>query len=1080
VSAAPEIRNLFIRRPIFSAVISIAIVLLGAFSLGTLPVNRYPPLTPPAVQVQAVYPGATAQDVAEAVAAPIEQQLSGLQGLLYFRSSNSSDGTMNLSVYFDISRNQDLAAVDVQNQIALAEPQLPQEVVRNGITVKKAQTDILLVGALISDDPRYDAEYLSNYAKIYVEDELKRVPGVGDAITFGQLEFAMRLSLDPDRMAQLGMTVSDVAAAVREQNATNPAGLIGGEPAPRGTQLTIPVITSGRLKDATDFERIVVRGRPDGSLVRIADIGEARLGARNYNLAGRLDGAPTAFFLVYLRPGANALDVKGAVMARMAELAKSFPQGVQWIVPFDTTPFITASITEVVKTLFAALVLVTLVVFVFLQNWRATLIPVLAVPVSVIGAFFGMRVLGFTVNLLTLFGLVLAIGIVVDDAIVVIENVERIMAAERVSPAVAADRAMRQVSGALIAIVLVLCAVFVPVAFLGGITGLMYRQFAITIAVAVVLSGIVALTLTPALCAVLLKPPPSHPGLAPGVSADAGRKSGAPLSRLFARFNRGFQAVTERYLGAAGLVIDRPRTFFACFGVIVALLLVLVRIVPSGFIPTEDKGYFAIFVELPDAASRQRTDAVVQDIQAFLKRQPAIRHSVALVGLNFIQNANQTNAATIFVALKPWDERSARQDQLNAVLGAVNGYLFRLQEARAFAFNLPEIPGLGTTAGLEMNLQDRSVNDIVRFAGLAGSFARDANALPDLRSVTPNIRVNVPQLFVQVDREKVKALGVSLTDLYQTLQAFLSTLYINDFNLYGKTYRVQLEAQARFRQTPEDIGRLHVRGPDQEMVPVSALTRTEFRGGASIITRFNGFTSALVTGSPGPGKSSGQMLDAAETLARDRYGPQGVGYAFSGQSYQERASSGQGGLVFGLGLIMVFLVLAAQYESWSIPFAVLLGVPFGVLGALLGVWLRGMPNDVYVQIGLIVVVGLAAKNAILIVAFATELRAEGRTIREAAIEAGRERLRPILMTSFAFILGVAPLLVSSGAGAASRHSIGTSVFFGMLVATTVGVFFIPLFFAAIRALSERGLVRGGAGEATEVPPVPTPVPAPGD
>ncbi|PYP71123.1 MAG: hydrophobe/amphiphile efflux-1 family RND transporter [Gemmatimonadetes bacterium] len=1064
-------RNLFIRRPIFSAVISIAIVLLGAFSLGTLPVNRYPPLTPPAVQVQAVYPGATAQDVAEAVAAPIEQQLSGLQGLLYFRSSNSSDGTMNLSVYFDISRNQDLAAVDVQNQIALAEPQLPQEVVRNGITVKKAQTDILLVGALISDDPRYDAEYLSNYAKIYVEDELKRVPGVGDAITFGQLEFAMRLSLDPDRMAQLGMTVSDVAAAVREQNATNPAGLIGGEPAPRGTQLTIPVITSGRLKDATDFERIVVRGRPDGSLVRIADIGEARLGARNYNLAGRLDGAPTAFFLVYLRPGANALDVKGAVMARMAELAKSFPQGVQWIVPFDTTPFITASITEVVKTLFAALVLVTLVVFVFLQNWRATLIPVLAVPVSVIGAFFGMRVLGFTVNLLTLFGLVLAIGIVVDDAIVVIENVERIMAAERVSPAVAADRAMRQVSGALIAIVLVLCAVFVPVAFLGGITGLMYRQFAITIAVAVVLSGIVALTLTPALCAALLRLEDVERGRE-GVRSLAGR--------FFARFNRGFQAATERYLGAAGLVIDRPRTFFACFGVIVALVLVLVRVVPGGFIPTEDKGYFAIFVELPDAASRQRTDAVVQDIQAFLKRQPAIRHSVALVGLNFIQNANQTNAATIFVALKPWDERSARQDQLNAVLGAVNGYLFRLQEARAFAFNLPEIPGLGTTAGLEMNLQDRSVNDIVRFAGLAGSFARDANALPDLRSVTPNIRVNVPQLFVQVDREKVKALGVSLTDLYQTLQAFLSTLYINDFNLYGKTYRVQLEAQARFRQTPEDIGRLHVRGPDQQMVPVSALTRTEFRGGASIITRFNGFTSALVTGSPGPGKSSGQMLDAAETLARDRYGPQGLGYAFSGQSYQERASSGQGGLVFGLGLIMVFLVLAAQYESWSIPFAVLLGVPFGVLGALLGVWLRGMPNDVYVQIGLIVVVGLAAKNAILIVAFATELRAEGRTIREAAIEAGRERLRPILMTSFAFILGVAPLLVSSGAGAASRHSIGTSVFFGMLVATTVGVFFIPLFFAAIRALSERGLVRGGAGEATEVPPVPTPVPAPGD
>ncbi|HKW42250.1 MAG TPA: multidrug efflux RND transporter permease subunit [Gemmatimonadales bacterium] len=1074
MSAAPEIRNLFIRRPIFSAVISIAIVLLGAFSLTTLPVNRYPPLTPPAVQVQAVYPGATAQDVADAVAAPIEQQLSGLQGLLYFRSSNSSDGTMNLSVYFDISRDQDLAAVDVQNQIALAEPQLPQEVVRNGITVKKAQTDILLVGALVSDDPRYDAEYLSNYAKIYVEDELKRITGVGDAVTFGQLEFSMRLSLDPDRMAQLGLTVGDVAAAVREQNATNPAGLIGGAPSPSGTQLTVPVITSGRLKDATDFDQIIVRGLPDGSLVRIADIGHAQLGARNYNLGGRLDGGPTAFFLVYLRPGANALDVKRAVLTRLADLSKSFPRGVRWIIPFDTTPFITASITEVVKTLFAALLLVTLVVFIFLQNWRATLIPVLAVPVSVIGAFFGMRILGFTVNLLTLFGLVLAIGIVVDDAIVVIENVERIMAGEHVPPAVAADRAMRQVSGALIAIVLVLCAVFVPVAFLGGITGLMYRQFAITIAVAVVLSGIVALTLTPALCAVLLKPVPESGAPAAG--------SGRGLARLFAGFNRGFQAVTERYLGAAGRVIDRPRTFFACFGVIVALLLVLVRTVPSAFIPTEDKGYFAIFVELPDAASRQRTDGVVRDIQAFLTRQPAVRHSVALVGLNIIQNANQTNAATIFVGLKPWDERTAKQDQLDAVVGAVNGYLFRLREARAFAFNLPEIPGLGTTAGLEMNLQDRGVTDIQQFAALAGKFARDANARPELRNVTPNIRVSVPQLFVQVDREKVKALGVSLTDLFQTLQAFLSTLYINDFNLYGKTYRVQVEAQARFRQTPDDIGRLHVRGPNQQMIPVSALTQTEFRAGPSILTRFNGFASALITGSPGPGKSSGQMLDAAEDLARDSYGPQGVGYAFSGQSYQERVSSGQGGFVFGLGLIMVFLVLAAQYESWSIPFAVLLGVPFGVLGALLGVWVRGMPNDVYVQIGLIVVVGLAAKNAILIVAFATELRAQGRTIREAAIEAGRERLRPILMTSFAFILGVAPLLVSSGAGAASRHSIGTSVFFGMLVATTVGVFFIPLFFAVIRALSERAPLPGRAGRPAQVQPAPSPAPspAPGD
>ena len=1049
MSDAPQIRNLFIRRPIFSGVISIVIVLLGLFSLTRLPVESYPPLTPPEIQVQAVYPGATAQDVADAVAAPIEQELSGMEGLLYFKSANSSDGVMNLSVYFDVSRNPDLAAVDVQNQIALAEPQLPQEVVRNGITVRKRQTAFLVVLALSSDDPRYDTEFLNNYAKIYIDDELKRLPGVGDASTFGQLDFSMLLSLDPDRMAQLGLTVSDVAAAVQEQNTTNPAGRIGREPAPPGTQLTIPVITSGRLKDASDFDRIIVRGRPDGSLVHLADIGEAHLGARNYDLAGRFDGAPTALTPVFLRPGANALEVKREVVARMTELAKSLPAGVHWSIAFDTTPYVTASIREVVKTLFEALLLVTLVVFVFLQSWRATLIPVVAVPVSVIGAFSGMQVLGFSINLLTLFGLVLAIGIVVDDAIVVIENVERIMAQDRVSPAVAADRAMHQVSRALIAIVLVLCSVFVPVAFLGGITGLMYKQFAITIAVSVVLSGIVALTLTPALCAVLLKP------------TDPGRKSGAILSRLFDRFNRGFRTITERYLGAAGRVIDRPRTFFAAFAVAVALLFALVRSVPTGFIPNEDKGYFGMLIELPDNASRQRTEAVVKQVEGFLKQQPAINHIVSLVGLNFIQNANQTNAAIMFVMLKPWEERTAPRDQFAAVLGAVNGFLFQLPQTRGFAFNMPEIIGLGTTAGLELNLQDRGVDDVTRFAGLTGEFAGDANALPELRGVYPTIRVNTPQLFVQVDREKVKALGISLSELFQTLQASLSTLYINDFNRYGKTYRVQAEAQARFRQTPEDIGRLYVRGPNQQMVPVSALTRTEFRAGPSVLTRFNGFTSALVVGAPAPGKSSGEMLAAVERLAQDKYAARGVGYAFSGQSYQERASGGQGSLVFALGLIMVFLVLAAQYESWSIPFAVLLGVPFGTLGALLGVWLRGMANDVYVQIGLIVVIGLAAKNAILIVEFANELRAQGRSIRDAALEAGRERLRPILMTSFAFILGVAPLLTSSGAGAASRHSIGTGVFFGMLVATLVGVFFIPLFFTAIRTLSERGLFRRG-------------------
>jgi hydrophobe/amphiphile efflux-1 (HAE1) family protein len=1041
-----EIRYFFIRRPVFSAVISIVITLLGLFALRTLPVNRYPQITPPAIQVTATYPGATAEDVAQAVAAPIEQQLSGIPGLLYFRSSNSSDGVMNLSVFFDISRDQDLAAVDVQNQVQVAMPQLPQEVQRNGVVVKKAQTDILLAAALTSDDPRYDAEYLSNYSKIYLEEEIRRLPGVGDATTYGQLEFSMLLSLDPDRMAQLGLTVSDVTAAVREQNTTNPAGRIGREPASPGTQLTIPVTTVGRLRTPGEFEDIIVRAQPDGSVVHIGDIGRVTLGSRNYDLIGRLNGKPTAFLLLYLRTGANALEVKREFVSRMNELSRSFPQGVGWTIPFDTTPFVITSIDEVVKTFVEAMLLVTLVVFVFLQSWRATLIPVLAVPVSIIGAFFGMQVLGFSINLLTLFGLVLAIGIVVDDAIVVIENVERILEHEDVPVAVAADRAIRQVRGALVAIVLVLCAVFVPVAFVGGITGEMYKQFAITIVISVVISGIVALTLTPALCALLLKPARE-------------RSTSGLLTRLFGPFNRGFERAREFYGRTAGRIVDRPRAFLAGFAVLVVLVVVLLRTVASAFIPIEDKGYFGVLVQLPDGASRQRTEAVVQKIEAYLMQDPSVRYVAALVGLNILQSANQTNSATIFVNLKPWDER---EQSLDAVLGKANATFFGMREATAFGFNFPEIPGLGTTAGLEMNLQDRGVNDIKRFAALAQEFAQDANGLGSLQGVNANIRVNVPQIFVDVDREKVKALGVSLSDLFQTLQAMLSTFYINDFNLYGKTYRVQAEAQPRFREKPEDIGRLYVRGGAGQMIPVSALTRYEFRGGPSLVTRFNGATSALVTGTPAPGKSSGQMLDAVEGLVRDRFAARGVGYSYSGQSYQERSSQGQGGLVFALGIVMVFLVLAALYESWAIPFAVMLGVPFGVLGALIGAWLRGLPNDVYFQIGLVTVVGLAAKNAILIVEFATELRATGLSVREAAVEAGRERFRPILMTSFAFILGVLPLVVAGGAGAASRHSIGTSVFAGMLTATTVGIFFIPLFFAVIRGLSERGLRRRAA------------------
>jgi hydrophobe/amphiphile efflux-1 (HAE1) family protein len=1040
-----EVHYFFIRRPVLAAVISIIVTLLGVFAIRLLPISRYPQITPPAVQVQATYPGATAEDVAEAVAAPIEQQLSGLQGLLYYSSANASDGSMSLQIFFDVARSQDLAAVDVQNAVKLAEPQLPDAVRQNGITILKANTDILGVVALTSTDPRYDAAYLTNYLKLYVEDEIKRVPGVGNATTFGGLEFSMLIQLDPDRMAQLGITTSDVAAAVREQNTTNPAGRVGREPAPANVEFTLPVTTLGRLKTPEQFADIVVRAKADGSLIRVRDIGKVVLGSRNYDLAGRLNGAPTSPLLLYLRPGANALAVKEAVVQRMDELSRNFPPGVRYKIPFDTTPFVTASIHEVVKTLVEALLLVTLVVFLFMQSWRATVIPMLAVPVSVIGTFLGLLLLGFTINVLTLFGLVLAIGIVVDDAIVVIENAERIMASEGLPARVAADRAIRQVAGALIAIVLVLCAVFVPVAFLGGVTGRMFSQFAVTIVLSVVLSGITALTLTPALCAILLR-----------------ESNEANTTGFFGAFNRGFHRITGGYTGLVDRVLGRPRVWLAVFLILVGLAVLLWRRVPTAFIPTEDKGYFAIAMQLPDASSLQRTKRVVQQIEGFLRQEPAVRNYVAFAGLDVLTRTNQTNSATIFILLKPWEERGKGQS-IEEITGRMNGKLFGLKEAVGFAFNLPEIPGLGATSGVEINLQNRAGKDVRDFAQQVQAFVAAANKLPAVQALNTNFRANVPQVYVDVDRAAAKSRGVSLTDLFGTLQTLLSTLYINDFNLYGRTYRVQAEAQAPFRQRPEDIGRLYVRGRNNEMVPVSALTRIEFRSGPTQMLRFNGFGSSLITGTPKPGRSSGEVLNEVDDLVAREFAGQGIGIGYSGQSYQERAASGQAGLVFGLGLVIVFLVLAAQYESWTIPFAVLLGVPFGALGALLGIWLRGNPSDIYFQVGLITVVGLAAKNAILIVEFANSIRnRQERSIREAAVEAAQERLRPILMTSFAFILGVSPLVVAGGAGAASRHSLGTGVFAGMLFATSIGIFFIPLFFSVIRGLAERAGRRGRA------------------
>jgi multidrug efflux pump len=1035
-----EIRYFFIRRPVMASVISIVIVLLGSFAIKLLPVARYPQITPPAVTISANYPGASAEDAAQAVAAPIEEQLSSLQGMLYYSSVAASDGSVSITITFDVSRDQDLAAVDVQNAEKLAEPQLPASVRTNGVTIIKANTDILGVVALNSSDPRYDATYLSNYLKLNVVDELKRVPGMGDVTPFPDLDFSMLIQLNPEKMAQLGVTVGDVSAAVQEQNATNPAGRLGREPSPPGTQLTLPITTLGRLETPDQFKDIIVRASPSGGVVRVRDIGDVILGAQSYDLEGRLNGKPAALSLLYTRPGANALDVKNAVAARMDELQKTFPKGITWAIPFDTTPFVTASIKEVIVTLAEAMILVTLVVFLFLQSWRATLIPMLAVPVSVIGTFLGLYILGMSINVLTLFGLVLAIGIVVDDAIVVIENVERIMAAEKIPARLAADKAIRQVASALVAIVLVLCAVFVPVAFIGGVKGQLFKQFAVTIVIAVLLSGMVALTLTPALCGLLLK-----------------ESTETNTTGFFGWFNRVFTRTTNRYVSTVDGVLRRPSAWVAVFAVVVVLAGFLWVRTPTAFIPTEDKGYMAMSVQLPDAASLQRTKAVVERVEEVLRGEPSVVNIVGLVGLDILSGrANATNGATIFVNLKDWDERGTK-DALDALTARVNGKLFAMSDANAFAFNLPEVPGLGATAGVEINLQNRSGMDIREFAQRVQDFRTASAQLPASAGLQSSFRSSVPQVYVTVNREAAKARGVNLADLFGTMQTFLSDLYINDFNMFGKTYRVQAEAQQQFRQKPEDIGRLYVRGNGGAMIPLSALTTQSFRSAPTVLQRFNGFTSAQFTGAPKPGRSTGELLDQVEGLIQTQFASAGIGVSYSGQSYQERVSSGDAALVFVLGLIIVFLVLAAQYESWSVPFAVLLGVPFGVLGALLGIWLRGQPNDVYFQVGMIAVVGLAAKNAILIVEFANDLRTHrGMPIHEAAVEAARERLRPILMTSFAFILGVLPLMLASGAGAASRHSIGTGVFAGMLFATSIGIFFIPLFFQIIRGLADRG------------------------
>ena len=1032
--------HFFIDRPIFSSVLSIIIVVLGLVSLLKLPVAQFPQITPPMIQIEADYPGASAEVVAEAVARPIEIQLPGIDNLLYYESTSTNDGHMTMKLTFEIGTDIDIAQVQTQNRQRLAEPQLPDEVIRQGITVKKTSPDLLAVIALSSTDPQHDTVFLSNYTLLRILDNVKRLPGVGDAVVFGGQNYSMRLVLDPVRMAQLNLTPTEIAAVVREQNRDFPAGRIGREPTSEKTELTIPVITRGRMSEVKEFEDMIVRAYPDGSMVRLRDVARVELGAQSYDLQGRWNGKPNTFILTFLSPGANALDTVKRVKEEMEGLAKSFPAGVSYDIPYDTTQFIEVSIKEVVKTLGEALLLVILVVFVFLQSWRATLIPALAAPISLIGTLAGMDALGFSINTLTLFGMVLAIGIVVDDAIVVVENVERHITKGGLSPRDAAKKAMDEVTGPVIAIVLVLAAVFLPVGFLGGITGQLYKQFAITIALSVAISGFVALTLSPALCALILKPGHGNP------------------NRFWQMFNRSFGWLENRYVGIVGVVLKRSLLTITIFVILIMTVIGLFKTIPGSFLPEEDQGYFITVVQLPDGASLARTIEVLEKIESYFLSVSAVHSTDALAGQNFVFGTRGANQATMFVPLQHWDERPDAEQNVQSLIGAAFQEFAKIPEALILAFNAPTISGLGTTGGFTAQLQDPGGGDFAQFAAVAQEFVGKATEHPAIAFANTNFRISAPRLYATVDRERAKALGVPISEVFDTMQAYFGNLYVNDFVKFGRIYRVQTEALPEYRSNPDDISKIYIRarsGGTQTMIPLDSVVTTEFNSGPDPVTHFNGFNSALIMGSAAPGYSSGQSLEALQQIADEILTPRGYTIDWSGISLQERKASGQSIYVFAFALLMVFLVLAALYESWSIPFAVILAIPFGVLGALLAIWTRDLTNDIYFQIGLVTLIGLAAKNAILIVEFANQRHAAGLSLTEAALEAARLRFRPIIMTSMAFILGVLPLVIATGAGAASRNSIGTGVFGGMLAATFLAIFFVPLFFVVIGKMNRK-------------------------
>ena len=1044
--------KVFIQRPIFTTVIALIIVIAGLVSMTSLPISQYPTITPVQILVTTTYPGADAKTVGDSVAAPIEAQINGVDNMLYMTSTSSNNGMMTITVYFTLETDPDIAQVQVQNRVNLAMPQLPNSVKQYGVSVQKKSTSTLMIIAVYDKEGRYSQDYVTNYTNIYVLDAIKRVEGAGQAQIFGVPDQAMRIWMNPDRMASLGITTTDIQQAVANQNALFGAGQIGQQPNRPGTQLTFPVITQHPFDQPSQYENIILRADQKGSaIVRVGDVAQAEVGRKQYIDNNILNGKPATPIIVYQQPGANGLNVSTDVRKTMEEMKKTMPDGIEYLIALDTTDFVRLSIEEVIHTLIEAIVLVILVVYLFLQNFRATLICIAAVLVSLIGTFSGLLALGFSINLLTLFGLVLAIGMVVDDAIVVVENVERNMASGKLTAKEASVKAMEEVSGPVIAVVLVLAAVFIPAAFISGTTGQLYKQFAITIVISVCISGIAALTLTPAMCGVMLKH--THP-------SEKG---------FFAWFNRMFAKVTKAYGRSVVLTIKYMAFALIGFAAMIAVTVYLFKVIPTSFVPNEDQGYVLAQLIMPDSTSLERTSEAASQIDQFFADNPSVVNRTIVNGYSLIDSQYQTNMTTFFITLKDFKERyasveTAKKENPKVILQELHQWSQSLATGILVPIAPPAIPGIGTSSGFEFWVQDKGAGEPAALYDVTQKFLAKAKERPELSGLSSTFKASSLQLKANVDRDMTTLLGVAVSDVYNALQAQFGSLQVSQYEQYSRVWNVILQSQAQFRQEPFDITRLYTRSNQNKMIPLSALVSTIYTMGPSIVPHFNGFPAAQIMGSASPGYSSGDAIRAMEETA-DEVLPSGYSFSWSGMALQEKASGNSSALAFIFGILIVFLILAAQYESWSLPLSVLTAVPFGIIGALLATSLRGLENDVYFQIGLLVLVGLAAKNAILIVEFAVDLRKQGKPVIESAVVAGEMRLRPILMTSLAFIFGVLPLFLARGAGANARHSIGTGIIGGMIGASSLALMYVPLFFYILDWFNEKFQKKGKPPEA---------------